>query len=450
MNPRFKIFLFLFATLDTLHSTLINNTVNAKPGSLEDRYAGVFFGTVVGGMLGMPAKGHRRGTFEISNILDTNRAGTLHLPAGTFSHEFSMALCNAKTIIDAEDGDSLPTPERFLDNYARWAYQGMLSPRSMICLNAQSPAGPLLPHQMRRIGTDGSELFKIADICFSAKQAILHFKNTGRMMRASTVNPITNKFLVRNMPMPLLSQQLRICKEVSKVQTLTTHAGSRTALKLSCLLTEIIFNLLHNIDPKTTLVKTVLEFDSSNTTIEEYIKPIVRHMRDILESQGTRELLKLREEKRNEYLRNNPIFNGQYRYTENGKEYWSFSDEDGGGENLRYHGENTYDDLDDHYLISSSSCAGATLVAAIWSILVSKSFDKTIINATNLGSDTESIAALAGQMAGAIYGFNNINIACGISYLAPERSKMPWDCAIENKKEICDTFLELQEIYILE
>jgi len=58
--------------------------------------------------------------------------------------------------------------------------------------------------------------------------------------------------------------------------------------------------------------------------------------------------------------------------------------------------------------IKSSGYVVDTLEAAIWTILTSNSFEETILKAVNLGDDTDTIAALAGGLAGIIYGYDNI------------------------------------------
>ena len=61
--------------------------------------------------------------------------------------------------------------------------------------------------------------------------------------------------------------------------------------------------------------------------------------------------------------------------------------------------------LDD---ISSSGYVVDTLEASLWCLLVHVNFEDTILEAINLGNDTDTIAAITGSMAGIIYGINSM------------------------------------------
>ncbi|MDG6896296.1 hypothetical protein A6A20_11880 [Volucribacter amazonae] len=58
--------------------------------------------------------------------------------------------------------------------------------------------------------------------------------------------------------------------------------------------------------------------------------------------------------------------------------------------------------------ISSSGYVIDTLEAAIWAFYHSDNFEQTILNAANLGEDADTVAAVAGQIAGAFYGLSHI------------------------------------------
>ena len=49
-----------------------------------------------------------------------------------------------------------------------------------------------------------------------------------------------------------------------------------------------------------------------------------------------------------------------------------------------------------------------TLECAIWILLNTNSYEETIIVSTNIGNDTDTIGAIAGSMAGIIYGISSI------------------------------------------
>ncbi len=49
-----------------------------------------------------------------------------------------------------------------------------------------------------------------------------------------------------------------------------------------------------------------------------------------------------------------------------------------------------------------------SLIAAIWSLINSKSYEDSIWNAVMLGNDTDTVAAIAGGLAGIYYGYEKI------------------------------------------
>lgn len=58
--------------------------------------------------------------------------------------------------------------------------------------------------------------------------------------------------------------------------------------------------------------------------------------------------------------------------------------------------------------ISSSGYVLHSLEAALWCLLTSESYEETVLKAVNLGSDTDTTAAITGGLAGLIYGFGSI------------------------------------------
>ena len=58
--------------------------------------------------------------------------------------------------------------------------------------------------------------------------------------------------------------------------------------------------------------------------------------------------------------------------------------------------------------IKSSGYVIDTLSAALWCLLTTKSYKECVLKAVNLGEDTDTVAAVAGGLAGAMYGINAI------------------------------------------
>ncbi len=82
--------------------------------------------------------------------------------------------------------------------------------------------------------------------------------------------------------------------------------------------------------------------------------------------------------------------------------------------------------------IKSSGYVVDTLQAALWCLLTTRSYSQCVLKAVNLGDDTDTVAAVAGGLAGILYGSESI----------PE----DWLCVLARKKEIvrlCENFLSV-------
>jgi ADP-ribosyl-[dinitrogen reductase] hydrolase len=79
--------------------------------------------------------------------------------------------------------------------------------------------------------------------------------------------------------------------------------------------------------------------------------------------------------------------------------------------------------------IRSSGYVVHTLEAALWCLLNSRSYEETVLEAANLGGDTDTTAAVAGGLAGIRFGFAGI--------------PKPWVEVIAKKSEIEDLALRL-------
>jgi ADP-ribosylglycohydrolase len=58
--------------------------------------------------------------------------------------------------------------------------------------------------------------------------------------------------------------------------------------------------------------------------------------------------------------------------------------------------------------IKSTGYVVDTLEAAVWCLLTTDSYRECVLKAVNLGGDTDTIAAVAGGLAGALYGYEGI------------------------------------------
>lgn len=81
--------------------------------------------------------------------------------------------------------------------------------------------------------------------------------------------------------------------------------------------------------------------------------------------------------------------------------------------------------------ISSSGYVLSSLEASLWCLLNSNTYEETVLKAVNLGDDTDTTAAIAGGLAGLLYGYESIPEAW-INVLARK----------DDIKKLCDTLSE--------
>jgi ADP-ribosylglycohydrolase len=58
--------------------------------------------------------------------------------------------------------------------------------------------------------------------------------------------------------------------------------------------------------------------------------------------------------------------------------------------------------------IKSSGYVVDTIEAALWCLLTTDNYRDCVLKAVNLGADTDTVAAVAGGLAGALYGYDAI------------------------------------------
>ncbi|WP_130734950.1 ADP-ribosylglycohydrolase family protein [Flavobacterium sp. J27] len=86
--------------------------------------------------------------------------------------------------------------------------------------------------------------------------------------------------------------------------------------------------------------------------------------------------------------------------------------------------------------ISSGGYVLDSLEASLWCVLTSSSYSETVLKAVNLGSDTDTTAAIAGGLAGLLYGYESI----------PQE----WITVLARKEDItilCDQMSEKYEVH---
>ena len=85
--------------------------------------------------------------------------------------------------------------------------------------------------------------------------------------------------------------------------------------------------------------------------------------------------------------------------------------------------------------IKSTGYVVDTLEAVIWCLLNTKSYTECVLKAVNLGDDTDTVSAIAGSLAGALYGYEAIPLEWRESLLKREYIESICQKAFENLTE---------------
>ena len=354
------------------------NTECQDQRNFHNRQLGGYLGLLAGDMFGMSLEFKNRDEAQHETIKETLGFGA---KAGTFSDDTSLALCVADTI--AQKGTAA-TPEDFWVTFKKWAAEGYLSCESMKhSNNVPKDIGKQIRKQLSK----------------------------KKYSEPVAKNVITNGCLMRNYPV-IINNNLDTARTLAHQHSLATHAGAGV-LNTSDLLTTICWKLLHegtenHIAQKELLINTILKFkqkygpvaktfsEDGDATIPGYIQPMVMELKKTWKNgNGRKDVYS---------LRNYPLITPNmpdYKKTD------GFCQFGAQGEDTLHHYE---DGSGKRHVICSAGGAGCSFVAAVWAILATDNFDDAIKAAANLANDADTVAAITGQMAGIIYGAENITL----------------------------------------
>lgn len=304
--------------------------------------------------------------------------------AGIFSDDTSMGLCFGKAIVDYKIHLN---NKRVANYFCRWL-------ESSVEDNFYSA-----------LSFDGC-IF--SDCGVTIRSVLNRYRESGQLYPEE--NRMTNGCLMRNYPSLIGSKSLEEAIYLSRLQTSVTHANP-SILNMSSLLTSVCWNLLqHDISlSKDIIVDTIINDQSGDPLIERYVKPMIIYFQKV----GFDNLHNLRLIEKTDALALE-IF---------GKNSWP---EFFGDEISKFHGK---------YLISSSGCCGSTFVAAIWSVLSTKSLNDSLFLAASLGDDADTVASITGNISGTIYGVKNL--------LLLTQDCCSWFSVLQFQDKILDLYLML-------
>jgi len=321
---------------------------------LKDQILGGILGLAVADALGVPVEFQNRDSLRNNPVTDMRGYGTYNQAPGTWSDDTSLTLCLLDSLtkrgfgVKWERDKYLPQPDYtdLMQRFLSWAYKGKY--------------------------TAHSEVF---DIGIATKKALQRFRDGTDPLECggTSENDNGNGSLMRMLPITfylhVLIQNISRWESGGKAAMLSffhiqnlsslTHGHMRSRIACSIygmIANEILYadkkSLKHAIYYAYELVKQCW-YDSrgnSDDNRKEYEKELKQYKRLFQKN-----FAKLPEEK-----------------------------------------------------IKSSGYVVDTLEAAIWCLLNTNNYKDCVLKAVNLGEDTDTVAAIAGGLAGMYYGINNI------------------------------------------
>jgi ADP-ribosyl-[dinitrogen reductase] hydrolase len=176
---------------------------------------------------------------------------------------------------------------------------------------------------------------------------------------AGDKNTSGNGSLMRNCPSALVAKSLEEAQKIASEQSLVTHQGEE-ARALSELMSAIIYKALHDPsdDPniiKANLITYIRKYKSDISSVNKLVKPEI-------------------------------------------KSFWDW--------------RNDFFDFDEERTRRDPSYIGSyavdAMLKALHCVWTTESFDQAVLKAISRGGDADSVGAITGQIAGAIYGVKNI------------------------------------------
>jgi len=306
----------------------------------------VMIGHAVGDALGVPVEFCSRDEIAKNPVTDMNGYGTYPLPAGAWSDDTSMSLCALDSLAKGTvDYDDI------MENFVRW-----------VSLDEYTPTG---------------EMFDIGRTCLTAIRNYLetdgkpalecglndeHSNGNGSLMR---IHPFALYTYAKGMK---LGPSLDIIHEASAI----THAHTRS--KLGCAIYSMV-------------LWGLLEEPTKERALKEMENALVMYDAIDLDNHYWAE-----ENQHNVKPEDNQIctFSGineveNYLFASRGALLSKKEDD-----------------------IQSTGYVVHTLEAALWCLLTTDNYRDCVLKAVNLGEDTDTVAAVAGGLAGAMYGYDAI------------------------------------------
>lgn len=311
-------------------------------------------GVVVGDALGVPVEFSSRNDLKINPLRKMEGDGTYNVPAGTWSDDSSMTLA---TLDSLKNGYN---PADIMEKFADWLAEGKYSPFG--------------------------EAFDVGRTCL---RAIMNYLNGEEITKCGGSSEIDNGngSLMRIMPICLYMYEKQKAENLTDAEVLDkihevsalTHAHMRS--KIACGLYFFI-------------VRSILDAEESFHTIDCEVTDVNEEAKQI----------------RNVSVMNQGMFQEVLQKGLNeGFVYYSNQIESAVEllHYIRIRNLDKFKNLPEEE-ISSSGYVVATLEAALWSLTRTENYKDAMLTAVNLGDDTDTVAAIAGGLAGLYYGYEGI------------------------------------------
>ena len=309
-----------------------------------DQVKAVMLGHAVGDALGVPVEGQRREVLKEKPVTEMYKGGRHRMPAGAWSDDTSMSLCALKSL--AENKVDF---DAVMKNFYKWYYEDKFTPTKIAFGEGRTCAFAIRNYYDLQLPYHRCGLTDPDSNGNGSLMRIYPF-----VLYAATRDDLEDEIAYQESPSSL-NAPLRLIYAASAL----THA--HPCAKMACgVYAYILWALLKN-PSKTEVapaIKAAYEVNSALGAIEGV------QLGDMTYIKADTEIRSMLD----------PVLGGTLREEE----------------------------------IKSFGYVLNTLQIAVWSLITTESFEECVVKAISLGGDTDTNAAVAASLAGALYGFDAI------------------------------------------
>lgn len=375
--------------------------IDVKFGSYQDRQCAILIGLACGDALGAPWENILRQTYwEKKAICDLMISAFRNNGcAGDWTDDTSQALALLDALNNYSTNEDLRV--KFLEQLYLWGYNG-----KYVCFGKSDNPGFIRQITARGIGRIGSKTLLEKLLAHYDK----HKTFTNFSFPGINAGVIGNATIMRAGVVLLKTSDCNEAMNLAEIQTRATNDCDENAA-FGRFFIWFLHQALHSdgddIARKKDLFQKILCYQDSkypnDLIIQDYVKPMVQVFWNLWETNGMDEVELLRLKYFDEmcdtrFTFSELIFGKKYSRTDFGH-----------NSKIPPIGSMRFTNFKEGFFLPPAATCAPTFICALWAFLIGNNINEVILEAVRLLGDADTIAAVAGQIAGAFWGAKDLN-----------------------------------------